>query len=110
MLQSSRVLESNAANAYDGWSGRRVLLAPNWADRISWSERHIYVGFSQQAIQDSPIWTRTAPLTRHYEARLHDHYGRPPYWTRTEATDDLGHRSRADSEDSERTTERLGSS
>lgn len=70
------------------WStSRKVLLAPNWTHRISWGERKVYIDFSQQLIHDSPAWARATPLTREYETRLHDHYRRPPYWTRNEEAD-----------------------
>lgn len=75
-------------------SGGIVLLAPHWTHRISWSERTLFMDFSQQAIQDSPDWARSTPLTREYETRLHDHYGRPPYWARCEEGDPPGHSSR----------------
>jgi|GEM_PF-2151869 len=84
-------------NAYGECSSRRILLAPHWTHRISWSERKIFMDFSEQLIQESPNWARATPLTRDYEARLHDHYGRPPYWARGEQADTLGHRSGGDS-------------
>ena len=63
------------------WFGKRVLVAPHWASRISWDERRVHVDMSRQAIKDSPEWDPTAAINREYEARLYDYYGRPAYWS-----------------------------
>jgi sporulation protein YlmC with PRC-barrel domain len=63
------------------WLGKKVLLAPAWADRVSWLERLIYVHVSRQFIKSSPEWDATpAGLNRQYEKRLYDYYARPFYW------------------------------
>ena len=62
------------------WFGKKVLVAPHWASRVSWEESKVYVDMSRQAIKDSPEWNATAAVNREYEARLYDYYGRPVYW------------------------------
>jgi sporulation protein YlmC with PRC-barrel domain len=62
------------------WLGKKVLVAPEWATRISWQERSVYVDLSRQAIKDSPAWDETAAINRKYEAHLYDYYDRPVYW------------------------------
>ncbi len=62
------------------WFGKKVLVAPHWATRISWLERTVHVDLSRQAIKDSPEWNAGAGVNRAYEARLYDYYGRPVYW------------------------------
>ncbi len=62
------------------WSGTRVLVAPQWASRISWEERVVYFNKSREEIRSSPEWKADAPINREYEARLYDYYGRPSYW------------------------------
>jgi hypothetical protein len=62
------------------WFGKKVLLAPHWASRISWEEMKVYVDMSRQAVKNSPEWDATAAVNREYEARLYDYYGRPVYW------------------------------
>ncbi len=62
------------------WIGKKVLVAPQWASRISWSENKVYVDLSRQAIKKSPEWNASAAVNREYEARLYDYYGRPMYW------------------------------
>jgi hypothetical protein len=61
------------------WPGKKVLVSPEWIDRISWDDAKVYVDLSRQAIQNSPEYGPGA-LDRTYEERLYEHYGRPPYW------------------------------
>jgi sporulation protein YlmC with PRC-barrel domain len=62
------------------WFGKKVLVSPQWASRISWEERKVYVDMPRQAVKDSPQWDPTAAVNREYETRLYDYYGRPAYW------------------------------
>lgn len=57
-----------------------MLIAPEWANRISWDERKVYLDLSRQQIKNSPAWNGTDIINREYEARLHAHYGHPAYW------------------------------
>ena len=62
------------------WFGKKVLVSPQWATKISWSEQMVYVDMSRQAIKDSPEWSADAGVNREYETRLYDYHGRPVYW------------------------------
>ena len=62
------------------WPGKKVLVSPAWIERVSWADSKIYAGLSREAIKNAPEYLLSRPLTREYENRLHDHYGRPPYW------------------------------
>ena len=62
------------------WFGKEVLIAPHWANRVSWEEQKVYVEMSRQAIKDSPEWNAAAGINRQYETVLYDYYGRPAYW------------------------------
>jgi sporulation protein YlmC with PRC-barrel domain len=62
------------------WLDRKVLVVPQWAERISWAENSVYVNLPRQTIKDSPAWHPDAPVNREYEAQLYDYYGRPAYW------------------------------
>lgn len=59
------------------WFGKKVLVAPDWATRISWEERTVSVDLAREAIRTSPEFDPATGIDREYEARLHDHYGRP---------------------------------
>lgn len=62
------------------WSGKKVLVAPHWASRVSWAERKVYVDLSREVIKSSPEWKENEGVNRDYEVRLYDYYGRPAYW------------------------------
>ncbi|HRG95288.1 MAG TPA: PRC-barrel domain-containing protein [Polyangiaceae bacterium] len=63
------------------WFGKKVLVAPHWANRISWEERKVHVDLFRHAVKGSPEWHASAAVVRDYEARLYDYYGRPAYWS-----------------------------
>jgi hypothetical protein len=67
------------------WPGQKVLVSPDWVERVSWADSSVYVGLSREAIKSGPEYTDATPITREYENRLHLHYGRPPYWLREAA-------------------------
>jgi len=60
--------------------GKKVLLAPEWIERISWEGSKVYAAVSKEALQSAPEYIMSEPLTREYENRLYFHYGKPPYW------------------------------
>lgn len=62
------------------WSGKKVLISPQWIERIGWDESKVFVGLSLETIKQSPEYTEASLLTREYEIRLHGHYNCPGYW------------------------------
>jgi hypothetical protein len=64
------------------WPGKKVLVSPAWIERVSWPESKVHVGLSREAIKDAPEYAESTPVTREYESKLYNHYGRPPYWLR----------------------------
>jgi hypothetical protein len=62
------------------WPGKKVLVSPQWIDRVSWEESKVYAELSRQAIKSSPEYKERLPITREYESELYDHYGRTTYW------------------------------
>jgi sporulation protein YlmC with PRC-barrel domain len=62
------------------WFGKSVLVAPEWATRISWLDRKIYLGRTRDEIKRSPEWSATYPVEPGYEDALHRHYAGLPGW------------------------------
>ncbi len=62
------------------WPGKKVLVSPQWIERVSWSESKVFVDLSRETIKQSPEYTEESLLTREYETRLHGHYNRAGYW------------------------------
>jgi hypothetical protein len=62
------------------WPGKKVLVSPQWIERVSWSESKVFVNLSRDAIKRSPEYKEASLLTRDYETGLHRHYNRQGYW------------------------------
>jgi hypothetical protein len=56
------------------------VISPEWIHAVDWGEKTLTVDLSAVAIRNAPRYDPTVPLSREYEARLFDHYGRPMYW------------------------------
>jgi uncharacterized protein YrrD len=62
------------------WPGKKVLISPQWIERVSWNESKVFVNLTRDALQQAPEYTDDSTLNREYEASLHGHYGREGYW------------------------------
>lgn len=63
------------------WSGKKVLVSPEWIERVSWTESKVFVKLSREVIMASPEFTEDDLITRDYESGLFRHYGRDGYWS-----------------------------
>jgi hypothetical protein len=66
------------------WQEKKVLVSPQWIERVSWNESKIFVNLTREAISQSPEYTDNMTLNRQYETKLHNHLGREAYWSSTE--------------------------
>jgi len=64
------------------WPGKKVLVSPEWIRSVSWTDSKVHVDLSRDTIKNSPEFDPSAPVSRDYEKRLHNHYGRSEYWNR----------------------------
>jgi hypothetical protein len=67
------------------WPGKKVLVSPQWIERVSLDELRVFVNLSREAIQQSPEYTNEIPLTREYEIGLYSYYNRQGYWVDEDA-------------------------
>ena len=67
-------------NTRDWWPGAKVLIAPQWIERVSWGEGKVFINLSRESIKSSPEYSEFALLSRDYEEQLHKHYARLGYW------------------------------
>jgi hypothetical protein len=67
-------------DTHNWWPGKKVLVSPQWIERVSWGERKVFVNLSRETIKQSPEYTDEALLTRDYEISLLGHYNRKGYW------------------------------
>ena len=64
----------------NGWLSKKVLVSPQWIERVSWPEAKVSVSLSRETIQESPEYTDWSMLTREFEIDLHRYYNRQGYW------------------------------
>jgi len=62
------------------WPGKKVLVSPQWIERVSWTEQKVFVNLPRETIKQSPEYSDARLLTREYERKLHGHYRRKGYW------------------------------
>jgi hypothetical protein len=62
------------------WAGKKVFLSPEWIEHVSWEESEIFVPLSRETIKNAPEWDELHPISRDFEQRLFDYYGRRAYW------------------------------
>lgn len=60
--------------------GKKVLVSPEWIERVDWNDSKVYVNMVREQIRNSPEYDPSRSVEREYETRLYDHYGRPSYW------------------------------
>lgn len=67
-------------NTRNWWPGKKVLLSPQWIERVSWRESKVFVNLLSETIKQSPEYSEESLLSRDYETRLYQHYNRQVYW------------------------------
>jgi hypothetical protein len=67
-------------DTHNWWPGKKVLVSPQWIERVSWNESKVFVNLDRETIKQSPEYTEASLLTRDYEIGLHRHYNRKGYW------------------------------
>jgi hypothetical protein len=62
------------------WPGKKVLIAPQWIGRVSWSDPKVFINLSREVIKGAPEYTDWSVITREFEIGLHAYYNRQGYW------------------------------
>lgn len=72
------------------WLGHKVLIAPRWITAVRWLDGIVSVNVTRQAVKDAPPYDVVTHLDRQQEMGIHEHYGRPGYWTFEETNRESG--------------------
>jgi sporulation protein YlmC with PRC-barrel domain len=56
--------------------GKKVLISPDWIDKVSWLDASVSTALSREAIRNAPEYIESKPITREYENGLYSYYGR----------------------------------
>jgi hypothetical protein len=60
--------------------GRKVLIPQAFLDKPDWDNDNFHVRMNKEDIKNSPELDEHLPVSRAYEARLHEHYQLDNYW------------------------------
>ena len=69
-------------NTRNWWPGKKVLISPQWIDRVSWTDSRVYVSVSRETIKNAVEYSDETLITRSYESSLYKNYNRRGYWER----------------------------
>lgn len=58
------------------WPGKKVLVAAQRIERVSWGESKLFVDLTREKIKQAPEYDPSVIGTSEYEHKLYDHYGR----------------------------------
>lgn len=61
------------------WRGKKVILSPEWIERVGWEDNQVFVPLTAETIKAAPAWDEAQPITRTFEADLFDYYRRGRY-------------------------------
>ncbi len=62
------------------WPGKHVLLSPALIERVSWSQQEVFVNVTRCAVERSPEYDLSHPLSREHETGLYAHQARSTSW------------------------------
>lgn len=62
------------------WSGKKVVVAPQWIKSVSWGESKVHVDLTREKIKQAPEYDPSVMVNRGYENKLYDHYERRKYF------------------------------
>ena len=68
------------ADTRNWWPGKKVIISPEWINRVSWPDSRVYVDMSREGVKTAPEYDPDRPLEREYETRLFGHHKRRTYW------------------------------
>lgn len=68
------------ADTRDWLPAKKVLIPLSSIAEIEWGPEKVLVDLASNDLKEAPAWDPDAPFDRDYETRVHEHYGRTPYW------------------------------
>jgi hypothetical protein len=63
--------------ARHGQPVQRVLVSPKWITKTGWSEKHIFVNLTREAVWSSPLFNPATPIGPDFEGSLLAHLQKP---------------------------------
>ena len=64
----------------DFWPGKKVLISPQWIEKVSWEASKVVIDLSREMIKGAPEYTDGSLPSRDDETGLYGYYNRAGYW------------------------------
>lgn len=61
------------------WTGKEVIISPEWITRVRWNEAKVFVNLQHEAIKYALECNEESLASREYETQLHRHYKKREY-------------------------------
>jgi len=56
--------------------GRKILVAPKWIERVSWSASKVFLYAPMEFVRNSPVYDPSGSVSDEYDNKLRDYYGK----------------------------------
>lgn len=60
--------------------GKLVIISPDWIENVDWFNKKVSVDLTKEQIKNGPEYSFYTPLTREFEEKVYDSYGKEKYW------------------------------
>lgn len=60
--------------------GKKVIISPEWIEKIIWAESNVYLKLTKDEIRNSPEYDSSVPFERDYENKIYEYYMKQKYW------------------------------
>lgn len=64
----------------DFWPGKKVLISPQWIEKVSWEASEVVIDLTREMIKGAPEYTEGSLPSRDDETGLYGYYNRAGYW------------------------------
>jgi hypothetical protein len=64
----------------DFWPGKKVLISPQWIEKVSWEESEVMIDLTREMIKGAPEYADGSLPSRDDETGLYGYYNRAGYW------------------------------
>lgn len=54
--------------------GKKVIISPEWIEKIVWAESSVHLGLTKNEIKNSPEYDPSQPVNKSYENKIHGYY------------------------------------
>lgn len=73
----SWIIHYIVVNTKSWFTGQKVLVSPNWINKVDWANSKVYINMDTESIKNSPEFDPSDPVNKNFEVQLYDYLGKP---------------------------------